>query len=95
MSSYMYQNFQLFIVYNCQFDHVVLKRLPTVLNPIFDFLPSKKPGKCNFWGEEFFRMSSYICQNFHLFIVHNFQFDHVVLKRVPTVLSPNIDFFRK
>ena len=42
MSSYMYQNFQLFIVYNCQFDHVVLKRLPTVINPILDFLPSKK-----------------------------------------------------
>ena len=42
MSSYICQNFQLFIVYNFQFDNVVLKRLPTVLKRILDFLPQKK-----------------------------------------------------
>ena len=34
------------------------------------------------WAEEFFRMSSYICQNFQLFILYNFQFDHMVLKLI-------------
>ena len=36
MSSYNCENFQLFILYNFQFDHVVLKHLSTVPNSIFD-----------------------------------------------------------
>ena len=37
MSSYTCENFQLFILYNFQFHHMVLKRLPEDLNSIFDF----------------------------------------------------------
>ena len=36
MSSYTCENFQLFILYNFQFHHMVLKRLPEDLNSIFD-----------------------------------------------------------
>ena len=42
----------------------------------------QKPGKWNYGGEEFFRMSSYICQNFHFFILYNFWFDHMVLRLI-------------
>ena len=42
-----------------------------------------KPGKLNFWGEEFFGMSSYTCENFQPFILYNFQFHHIMLKRLP------------
>ena len=37
MSSYTCENFQLFILYNFQFHHMMLKRLPEDLNSIFDF----------------------------------------------------------
>ena len=54
----------------------------------------KKPGKSNFWHEEFFGMRYYTCQNFQLFILYNYQFDHMVLKRLPTVLTSILDFLK-
>ena len=51
-----------------------------------------KSRKSIFWDEEFFRMSSYTFENFQLFILYNFQFDHVVSVRLPTALHPIIDF---
>ena len=55
----------------------------------------KKRRKSNFWGEEFFGMSSYTCENFQLFILYNFQFHHMVLKRLPEDLNSIFDFFDK
>ena len=52
----------------------------------------KKPGKSNFWDEEFFGMSSYTCENFQLFILYNFQFHHMVLKWVLTSKKRKIKF---
>ena len=53
----------------------------------------KKQGKSIFWGEEFFGMSSYTCENFQLFILYNFQFHHMVLKQLPTDLNSIFDIF--
>ena len=55
----------------------------------------KKRGKPNFWGEEFFGMSSYTCENFQLFIVYNFQFHHMMLKRLPEDLNSIFDIFEQ
>ena len=55
----------------------------------------KKRRKSNFWGEEFFGMSSYQCENFQLFILYNFQFHHMVLKWLPDTLNSIFDFFEK
>ena len=38
----------------------------------FLLLVLKNQGKSNFWDEEFFGMSSYMCENFQLFILCNF-----------------------
>ena len=38
-------------------------------------------------------MSSYICQNFQLFILYNFQFYHMVLKLVLYVDFPHMRIF--
>ena len=38
----------------------------------FSLLVLKKQGKSSFWDEEFFGMSSYMCENFQLFILYNF-----------------------
>ena len=46
----------------------------------------------NFWDEEFFGMSSYTCENFQLFILYNFQFHHMVLKRLPEDINSFFDF---
>ena len=55
----------------------------------------KKQGKPDFSGEEFFGMSSYLCENFQLFIVYNFQFHHMVLKRLPEDLNSIFDIFEQ
>ena len=61
---------------------------------VFTFCP-QKIGNSSFWDEEFFKMSPYICQNFKLLILYNFQFHHMVWKRFPTVLKSFSIFVRK
>ena len=48
-----------------------------------------------FWDEEFFGMSSYKCENFQLFILYNFEFHHMMLKRLPEGLNSILTFFKK
>ena len=54
-----------------------------------------KTGNLNFWDEELFNMGPYICQNFQLLMLYNFQFHHMVWKRFPTVLKSFSIFVRK
>ena len=53
MSSYTFKNFQLFIFYIFQFDHVVLKRLPIALNLINDFFRKLGQKQPNFFSVEY------------------------------------------
>ena len=79
MGPYICQNFQLLMLYNFQFHHMVWKRFPTVLKSFSIFV--RKGGKwqkLNFWNEEFFGMSSYIGENFQNDIPDIFQFFHMV-----------------
>ena len=79
MGPYICQNFQLLMLYNFQFHHMVWKRFPTVLKSFLIFV--RKGGKWrkfNFWDEEFFGMSSYIGENFQNDIPDIFQFFHMV-----------------
>ena len=60
MRPYICQNFQLLMLYNFQFHHMVWKRFPTVLKSFSIFV--RKGGnwqKLNFWNEDFFGMCSY------------------------------------
>ena len=60
MGPYICQNFQLLMLYNFQFHHMVWKRFPTVLKSFSIFV--RKGGKwqkLNFWNEDFFGMCSY------------------------------------
>ena len=65
MSCYPCENFQLFILYNFLFRHMVWKRFLTALNSCSIFM--RKGGtsrKSNFGNEKLFRMSSYTCEDF-------------------------------
>ena len=56
MSSYICENFQLFILYNLQFYHMVLtlKRLLATLNSIFDFLQKQSQNVRTFFSRIFY-----------------------------------------
>ena len=65
MSCYPCENFQLFILYNFLFRHMVWKRFPTALNSYSIFMrKGGKSRKSNFGNEKLFRMSSYTCEDF-------------------------------
>ena len=50
MSSYTCENFQLFILYNFQFHHMMLKRLSDDLNSIFDCRMCEKICQVKFYS---------------------------------------------
>ena len=64
-----------------------------VINSHFLTFCAQKNRKIKFLDEEFFGMSSYTFENFQLFILYNFQFHHMVLKRLPEDLNSFFDFF--
>ena len=76
MSSYTFKNFQLFIPYNFQFDYVFLKRLPLVLNPIFDFFQKYGQKRSNLIFSRIFyiRRIFYGFRNFYHQKVHNLSY---------------------
>ena len=77
MSSYQCENFQLFILYNFQFHHMVLKRLPDTLNFIFDF----------FEKSDFFLTSS---SDYYYYYYSDYFFLNLLKSRYPFLDLPTL-----
>ena len=70
------------------FDRIYI-RFWSFHTPFFVFLPFRIFGTRSSSGW----VLTHTCENFQAGILYNFQFDHMVLKHLPTILKYILDFF--